>query len=258
VFSEHGCEVSCERHVGAFGSDRILLPAAFQLSSTIRQSAECCGRPTVVIRSLSRNLPGGSPCAVRNQSCVHVTMSKTHVSKYKTVARYDFSDLYRQVALQHRASIHKRVEFPVLAAGSIPGGKSERSCLLNSLPTNSGARTLLSIQVSFARTPDLIMESASSRVGSPHTGKIGCNPEFSSSLLAVCPYVRREEIAKGNVFDARQYSGFARFAHDAVVIRIRARPRQIHIPQRNACRFCLRFDEATTHRMHSNPVSPPD
>jgi hypothetical protein len=40
--------------------------------------------------------------------------------------------------------------------------------------------SLGSTQVSLARTPDLTIERASSSVGIPHTGKIGCNPEFSS------------------------------------------------------------------------------
>ena len=37
-------------------------------------------------------------------------------------------------------------------------------------------------------------------------------------------------------------------------IGIRARPRQIHTPKRNARRFCLRFDEPPMHRVHSDPV----
>src|SRR6266852_3690831 len=59
-------------------------------------------------------------------------------------------------------------------------GNSESSCSSNSLPTNSGAKSLGSTQVSLARTPDLIIERASCSVTMPHTGKIGCNTEFSS------------------------------------------------------------------------------
>jgi len=69
---------------------------------------------------------------------------------------------------------------PFSPQGSISGGSSESSWSSNSLPTNSGGRHLQSTQVSLARTPELITERASSLVTMPHTGKIGCNPEFSS------------------------------------------------------------------------------
>src|SRR6266536_3471344 len=72
------------------------------------------------------------------------------------------------------------VKFSVLATGVDVRREFGEELLINSLPTNSGARSLGSTQVSLARTPDLIIERASSRVGIPHTGKIGCNPEFSS------------------------------------------------------------------------------
>jgi hypothetical protein len=55
VFSEHGCEVSCERHVRAFWRRQDSAAAAFQLSSTIRQSAECCGRSSGVISSIDNS-----------------------------------------------------------------------------------------------------------------------------------------------------------------------------------------------------------
>ena len=48
---------------------------------------------------------------------VHRALTKTQVGKHKSVARDDFSWLDWQVALKHRACIHERVEFSVLAAG---------------------------------------------------------------------------------------------------------------------------------------------
>ena len=113
-------------------------------------------------------LPGGSPCAVWNQSCVHVTLSKTQVSKYKTVARHNFSHLDRQDILEHRACIHEGVEFPVLAAG-IDLWRQIREKLLIEFPANefrrefwlpsgwgmSGRRFLMRTLVSLRQEPIL-------------------------------------------------------------------------------------------------------
>ena len=97
-------------------------------------------------------------------------------------------------------------------------GNSESSCSSNSLPTNSGAKSLRSTQVILARTPDLIMERASARVGVPHIGKIGCNPEFSSCFSRYARMFGQEEIAKSSVFDARLNGILAFLFHDALVV----------------------------------------
>jgi hypothetical protein len=66
--------------------------------------------------------------------------------------------------------------------------------------------------------------------------------------------VGQEQIAKSNAFDTRLNSILALLFHDALVVGVRAWPRQIHIPQRNTRSICLLFYEATTHRVHSHPV----
>ena len=55
---------------------------------------------------------------VENQStCVRSTLTKAQVGKHKSLARHDFSDLDRQVVLEHRACVYEGVKFSVLAAG---------------------------------------------------------------------------------------------------------------------------------------------
>src|SRR5437868_6656940 len=73
-------------------------------------------------------------------------------------------------------------------------------------------------------------------------------------LLTVCPNVRQEEIAKSNAFDARLNSILALLFHDALVVGIRAGRWQTHLPQRNARCLRLCLHEATTHRVHSDPI----
>src|ERR1022692_703724 len=73
-------------------------------------------------------------------------------------------------------------------------------------------------------------------------------------LLPVCPYVSKEEIAESDMVEPRLNSSLARFFHDVFVVSIRAWLRQIHAPQGDACRLCLRLDEATPHRVHGHPV----
>ena len=65
---------------------------------------------------------------------VHCTLTKTQISKDKSVARNDFSRLDRQIPLKHGARIDKRMEFPVLAAG-INACRQIRQELLIEFPT---------------------------------------------------------------------------------------------------------------------------
>jgi hypothetical protein len=44
-------------------------------------------------------------------------LPKDQVSECKTVARYDFSHLDRQVVIEHRAFVYEGVKFSVLATG---------------------------------------------------------------------------------------------------------------------------------------------
>jgi hypothetical protein len=61
---------------------------------------------------------------------------------------------------------------------------------------------LQSTQASFARTPESIMDAATSRVGIPQTGKNWFQPSAFQLLLPVFANVSQEEIAERDTFNA--------------------------------------------------------
>jgi hypothetical protein len=190
---------------------------------------------------------------LHRRGCVCVGR-KFQIGEDEAVAGYDFAGFNRQIVVKHWTGVHAGMEFAVFAA-RVDGWRQVVKQLVVEFSADKICGQALGIHAGepgFEARVDHALGEFASR-DAPH-GEDRFESRAFELLLAVGSDVAEEEVAEGDAVDTFPDRFRADFAHDALVIVIRAGGGEIDIPERKVGDPGLRLDEFAAHAVHGDAI----